>query len=123
MDAGKPPSPCEGGGRQPEGRVGPLPGGILSGSALAAEMRSAPCWTGDGASISRTVALPSFRLALEAVLAVGEVAERENHHPDIDIRYRTLTFVLTTHDQGGLTASDFSVARQIDGIIEGMAAL
>lgn len=101
----------------------PLPAEVLTGGALEAELQSVPAWTRDGLTISRSVKMPSFRAALDAVLAVGEVAERENHHPDIDIRYRTLTFVLTTHDSGGLTAHDFVLARAIDGIVEGMAAL
>ena len=45
---------------------------------------------------------------------VGGLAEAAGHHPDIDIRYNTVTLALTTHDAGGLTAKDFELARAID---------
>ena len=53
----------------------------------------------------RTVELASFPQAIEVVDRVAEVAERDNHHPDIDIRWRTLTFRCSTHCAGGVTAS------------------
>jgi 4a-hydroxytetrahydrobiopterin dehydratase len=48
------------------------------------------------------------------VRQVAEVAEKANHHPDIDIRWRRVRFSLSTHDSGGLTALDVSLAREID---------
>ncbi len=39
-----------------------------------------------------------------------------DHHPDIDIRYNRITLTLSTHDQGGLTALDFDVARAVDDL-------
>jgi len=42
------------------------------------------------------------------------LAEAANHHPDIDIRWRTVRIALTTHDDGGLSAKDFALAAQID---------
>ena len=55
-----------------------------------------------------------FRAALAFVNRVGELAERAGHHPDIDIRYNTVTLTLCTHDAGGLTTKDFELARAID---------
>jgi 4a-hydroxytetrahydrobiopterin dehydratase len=52
---------------------------------------------------------------------VAEIAENDNHHPDIDIRWRTLTFRCTTHSEGGVTASDVSLAEEIDGVIDAIA--
>ena len=52
------------------------------------------------------------------VARVAEIAENDNHHPDIDIRWRTLTFRCSTHSEGGITASDTSLAGEIDGVIE-----
>lgn len=96
---------------------------LLGGAALDAALQAVPAWTRKDAVIVRTVRMPSFRQALDAVVAVGEAAERAAHHPDIDIRYATVTFSLTTHDAGGLTEADFALARAIDGIVEGIAAL
>ena len=55
-----------------------------------------------------------FREALAFVNRVGGLAEAAGHHPDIDIRYNTVTLALTTHDAGGLSAKDFDLARAID---------
>ena len=45
---------------------------------------------------------------------VAALAEAADHHPDILIEYRNVTLTLTTHDAGGLTARDFSLAARID---------
>ncbi|WP_084220037.1 4a-hydroxytetrahydrobiopterin dehydratase [Spirillospora albida] len=47
---------------------------------------------------------------------VARAAEDADHHPDIDIRWRTVTFALSTHSAGGLTVRDFDLAAVIDGI-------
>ena len=60
--------------------------------------------------------------ALAALNALAEIAEEENHHPDLTISdYRCLRVSLTTHDAGGLTANDFVVARRADGVLAGGA--
>ncbi|GHJ48588.1 4a-hydroxytetrahydrobiopterin dehydratase [Catellatospora sp. TT07R-123] len=74
-------------------------------------------WTGDVHEISRTVNLPSFAAALDAVARIGELAERMNHHPDIDIRYQTLMFHCATHACGGVTDLDLRLAAEIDSIL------
>jgi 4a-hydroxytetrahydrobiopterin dehydratase len=48
---------------------------------------------------------------------VAEAAEAMNHHPDIDIRYTSLTFTLSTHSEGGLTTNDLDLARRIDELV------
>ena len=65
-------------------------------------------------SITRTYTFPSFRAALAFVAYVGELAEAQDHHPDIDIRYRKVTLTLSTHEAGGLTEKDFDLASLID---------
>jgi 4a-hydroxytetrahydrobiopterin dehydratase len=57
--------------------------------------------------------LPSFAAALELVQLVGATAERLDHHPDIDVRWRTVTFGLSTHSAGGVTKLDIELARRI----------
>jgi len=57
-----------------------------------------------------------------AVRRVGEHAEAKDHHPDIDIRWRTVTFALVTHSEGGITQNDLDMARDIDGIVDGIVA-
>ncbi|MDI6627364.1 4a-hydroxytetrahydrobiopterin dehydratase [Rhodococcus cerastii] len=74
-------------------------------------------WTVDGKSLTRTVELESFPAAIDAVNRVAEAAEAADHHPDIDIRWRTLSFTLSTHSAGGLTQKDVDLARRIDALI------
>ena len=76
-------------------------------------------WTGDPAGIGRTVELPSFRAAIAVVDRIAEVAEELDHHPDIDIRWRKLTFRCVTHSAGGVTRRDVMLARSIDAILQG----
>ncbi|OZF66104.1 4a-hydroxytetrahydrobiopterin dehydratase [Rhodococcoides fascians] len=71
-------------------------------------------WTVAGKSLTRTVELTSFPAAIEVVNRVADAAEEADHHPDIDIRWRTLTFTLSTHSAGGLTQKDVDLARRID---------
>lgn len=73
-----------------------------------------------GAEIERRLAVRDFQAALDLVNAIGAVAEAENHHPDLAITgYRNVTIALSTHDAGGLTGNDFSLARRIDALIAG----
>lgn len=78
-------------------------------------------WQRDGNAIVRTATLPSFPAAIEAVRAVAEIAEARNHHPDIDIRWRTVTFHCSTHSQGGITDLDVELAGEIDRVLTGAA--
>ncbi|HXW32742.1 MAG TPA: 4a-hydroxytetrahydrobiopterin dehydratase [Acidimicrobiales bacterium] len=57
-----------------------------------------------------------FADALSFVNAVGELAEAMNHHPDIDIRWNTVTLRLSTHSAGGITLSDLELAGRIDSL-------
>ncbi len=59
---------------------------------------------------------PAFRDAIKLVDQVADAAEEMNHHPDIDIRWRTVTFTLSTHSMGGVTDLDISLARRIDAL-------
>ena len=67
--------------------------------------------------LRRTVTCTDFNDALRLVNAVGEEAEKANHHPDIDIRYNKVTFALTTHDAGGLTDKDVALASTINTLL------
>ncbi|WP_134667013.1 MULTISPECIES: 4a-hydroxytetrahydrobiopterin dehydratase [unclassified Amycolatopsis] len=90
---------------------------LLNDSAVEEALGTVPEWQREDAVIVRTVELPSFPAAIEVVGRVAELAEEADHHPDIDIRWRTLTFRLSTHYLGGLTERDFALARQIDEVL------
>jgi 4a-hydroxytetrahydrobiopterin dehydratase len=74
-------------------------------------------WQREGDAIARTAKLPTFTAAIEAVRAVAEVAESRDHHPDMDIRWRTLTFRCSTHSAGGITGKDVELASEIDRVL------
>ena len=88
----------------------------LDDTAVAERLRDLPAWTRDGDRIRRRVKAPSFMAGIDVVNDVARAAEDADHHPDIDIRWRTLTFSLTTYSAGGLTAKDFDLAATIDRI-------
>jgi len=83
-------------------------------SALAAELSE---WCLHGNALERTVRLPDFLQAMQLVHQVGERAEALQHHPDIDIRYNRVRFLLTSHDAGGITRRDLRLAGVIDELI------
>ena len=89
----------------------------LSPDEIAAALHGLPDWSGDGDGLHRTVALPSFRDAVAAIVAIADVAEEMDHHPDIDLRWRTLHLHLVTHSAGGVTEFDLQLARRIDALL------
>jgi 4a-hydroxytetrahydrobiopterin dehydratase len=92
---------------------------VFDGDALHAMLAGIPQWSGDTKAITRTVVATDFRTAIGIVNEVADAAEEANHHPDIDIRYNTLTFTLSTHSAGGVTSADVDLARSIDAIVNG----
>ena len=83
---------------------------------IANSLEDVPKWFLDGKNIRRTFELKDFTTALGFVTSVGALAEQEDHHPDIDIRYNRVTLTLSTHSAGGLTRKDFELARAIDAL-------
>jgi 4a-hydroxytetrahydrobiopterin dehydratase len=73
-------------------------------------------WRQDGDTLVRAVEAESFLAGIELVRRVADAAEEADHHPDIDIRWRTVTFRLSTHSEGGLTAKDVALAAAIDAL-------
>ena len=74
-------------------------------------------WVRDGDSLVAEVKAATFLEGIDWVAAVAQAAEQMDHHPDIDIRWRTLTFRLSTHSRGGITDLDTTLAERIDAIV------
>ncbi len=91
----------------------------LSPDQIAAGLADLPGWSGDGQGIRRTVTADSFLAGIALVDAVAQAAEAADHHPDIDIRWRDVTFALVTHSAGGVTQKDLDMARTVESIING----
>ena len=89
----------------------------LSPDDVSTALRELPLWSGDGDGLRRTVELPSFRDAVAAIGRIADVAEEMDHHPDIDLRWRTLHLTLVSHSAGGVTENDLELARRIDALL------
>jgi 4a-hydroxytetrahydrobiopterin dehydratase len=61
-------------------------------------------------ALEQTFELPSFPEAIAFVNRVAELAEAENHHPDVAISYKKVTLRWTTHSEGGITDRDRELA-------------
>ena len=73
-------------------------------------------WTRSGNAITKTFVFAKFLDGVEWVDRVALIAERLDHHPDLDIRYTKITATLSTHSAGGLTKSDFELAKEMDAL-------
>ncbi|MBX5481531.1 MAG: 4a-hydroxytetrahydrobiopterin dehydratase [Myxococcaceae bacterium] len=95
-----------------------MPGGrtLLKDEEVAQFLAAHPGWSRQGDALVREYTFATFPEAIAFVTRVAEVAERHQHHPDIDIRYRKVRLLLTTHDAGGLTARDSLVAEACDQV-------
>jgi 4a-hydroxytetrahydrobiopterin dehydratase len=89
---------------------------LLGEDAIQRELADVPGWERTGDAIVKSVKLKDFREAIEFVNAVAVVAEEQNHHPDIAIRWDRVTLTLSTHSAGGLTSNDFRVARLLNAL-------
>ena len=86
---------------------------LLDADAVRSAVAVLDGWEGSPEAIVRTVGLRSFPAAIAVVDRVAQVAEEMDHHPDIDIRWRTLTFRCSTHSAGGVTELDTALAAAI----------
>lgn len=100
--------PCEGG-------VDP----IVRADAEALLSHHVPDWkiSDTDKSISKKFEFKNFKEALDFVNKVGEIAENEGHHPDIELGWGKVKIILTTHAIGGLSQNDFILAAKINHVI------
>jgi 4a-hydroxytetrahydrobiopterin dehydratase len=86
---------------------------LLDDEEITRQLADLPDWRRFGGSLHARYQAPDFPTAVQLVSDVADTAESMNHHPDIDIRWRSLRFVLSTHSAGGLTQLDMELAHQI----------
>jgi len=91
----------------------------LKGKELEAFHRNVPQWTiTNEHHIHLELKFPDFKQALAFVNRVGEVAEKEGHHPDILLAWGKVEITVWTHKIDGLTESDFILAAKIDRLVK-----
>ncbi|PTY03303.1 4a-hydroxytetrahydrobiopterin dehydratase [Verrucomicrobia bacterium LW23] len=73
-------------------------------------------WTLGPGGLRRELEFKNFAQALAFVVLAGRRAEAADHHPDVDIRWNKVTLALMTHSKGRVTAADYAMARELNGI-------
>ena len=89
---------------------------LMKTDELKVRLKKIPEWELEKKHIERTFEFDDFSESIDFVNGVAEVAEDEEHHPDIDIRYNTITMALVSHDSGGVTQRDVRMAGTINKI-------
>jgi 4a-hydroxytetrahydrobiopterin dehydratase len=95
---------------------------LLNDDEVTTQLAGLPGWSRTGDSIVATFEAPDFPAAIRLVEAAADEAEQMNHHPDIDIRWRTTHWRLSTHDAGGLTQLDIELAHRISAAAASLGA-
>jgi len=88
----------------------------LSAKQVSLHLKAVPNWSKRAKRILRTFKFEGFLKSVAFVDRIAKKVKKSNHHPDIDIRFNQVTLTLTTHDEGGITGKDFSIARQCDEV-------
>lgn len=91
---------------------------LLNDDEVSTALDDLPRWQRDGDALVRAVEADSFAGGIRLVDQVAVIADQRDHHPDIDIRWTTITFRLSTHSAGGITDGDLAMARQIDALAQ-----
>ena len=89
----------------------------LSDDEIELELQVMRGWVREDRHIKRTIHFDTFMEGINFVAKIAREAEKSNHHPDMIIKYNEVTFVLTTHDEYGLTEKDFALAKRIDEVL------
>jgi len=74
-------------------------------------------WTETGDALEREFSFESYRAGVDFVVRVGELADAENHHPDLDLRYKKVLVRWSTHSAGGVTDRDRELASRTDELV------
>jgi 4a-hydroxytetrahydrobiopterin dehydratase len=88
----------------------------LTSKQVSLRLKAVPNWSKRAQTILRTFKFEGFLNSIDFVNRIARKAQKINHHPDIDIRFNKVTLTLTTHDEGGITGKDFTLARQCDEV-------
>jgi 4a-hydroxytetrahydrobiopterin dehydratase len=89
---------------------------ILNDSEIQRDLKNLTGWVKSGDEIKKKFEFKDFIQAMGFVNSIAMLAERANHHPDIDIRWNKVQLVLSTHSEGGITQKDIALAKEIESI-------
>jgi 4a-hydroxytetrahydrobiopterin dehydratase len=86
----------------------------LTSEEIATKLKALAGWGYKDNAISKRFQFKSFMDGIHFIGKVAEIAEAADHHPDILVNYTRVTFICSTHDQGGATEKDFALANEIE---------
>ena len=86
----------------------------LNTASLQGWLKTRKGWKRKSNKLVKDFDLGSFRSSIVFVNRVASLADTADHHPDIEIRFNEVRLTLHTHDVGGVTEKDISLAEQID---------
>lgn len=90
---------------------------VLSDDEIKAKLAELPGWERVGNEIVRTFHTGRYHGGVALIVHVADMERLTHHHADIDLRFETVKFAITTHDAGDvLTDADFALAARIDDI-------
>ena len=89
---------------------------LLRDSEIRSRLKHLEGWKHEGEFITKTFEFERFMDGISFINAVAKVAEEQEHHPDIHVRYTTITLSVQTHSEGGVTAWDLGLAKAIEGM-------
>jgi len=89
---------------------------LLSDEEIKIKLNEAEYWNLDGKAIRRNWDFQNFSEAMDFINMVAVICESHNHHPEIINKYNQVSLRFYTHDVGGLSEKDFSIAMEINKI-------
>lgn len=92
--------------------------GKLTDKEIQEKLPALDGWKYQAGALVRDYAFADFAAAFAFVVRLALLAEKANHHPDIDIRYNKLRVALVSHDSGGVTGRDISMATEISTLLQ-----
>ena len=89
---------------------------LLDDAEIEARLSGLSGWERDGEAIAKSFGCGDFVGSVKFVSSLVEPAEGMGHHPDLEISWDTVKVTISTHSEGGLTASDFELAEKVDAL-------
>ena len=89
---------------------------LSTDAEIDAALARLPGWHRVGGSIQCSYRFPEFAGAVHFTQSIAVVADEMNHHPEWTVRYRNVDILSSTHDAGGITSLDLTLAQRIDAL-------
>jgi len=76
-----------------------------------------PGWVSIGETIHKEVTFDSYMAGIDFINRLADIAEKENHHPDLTVGWCKVVVSFSTHDAGGVTVKDIAMAKEVEKLI------